>query len=604
MNTELYRPALCKTYYPRDDKVCKCKRGDNCRYSHGYAPSPAASMSSYSELLFHPCNFRTRLCEDYKNGVECRSGKYCCFAHGEDDLRKGSVIENPPQTDSISPGMPSRPRPCVVEPLPDIGLYPRQPAGGFIHANAHSSCSPITQEDSLSPLPKTDTFRSEQGYVAAHKYYGQGGYGKDWAAYAKGSLYPAGRKAELDTMAYGFHPPFVQTPPPTAHGMMPPQQPPAIKRSFSSTSQKGGSVPYRNPGIVTSKAGLQGRAAYYSNSPVGTPTSASYSGTFKTDLPPHNYAVSGYTAYEPVRPSISPSPEVFHNYPEDAYGAYNPYGSHTPVSQGGEPFEFSPAVGYLHASESRTSIDSTNYPLQGEGYNYYPQPIISHSSYYSFSEYPPGRSENTSSISGAPIRTASAASFNHFNMDPISSFDEYASFVPQDPDDLGSFDKDRQFAQEFPSHFTPTHEDDPYVFEPPFAGSGSSSRTSTYYTFSNPGVGITTHSSMYGGGAGFGRYGALGSGAGMAGDGEYAGFVSPLRRTVSQPQEDLCALSVNDSEAVYNDVGPANEVGLGGLSVFESNALSPTAEKESLSPVSNIAEWLSEDEGPQDDLHL
>ena len=63
-------------------------------------------------------------------------------------------------------------------------------------------------------------------------------------------------------------------------------------------------------------------------------------------------------------------------------------------------------------------------------------------------------------------------------------------------------------------------------------------------------------------------------------------------------------MSVNDSEAVYNNVGPANEVGLGGLSVFESNALSPTAEKESLSPVSNIAEWLSEDEGPQDDLHL
>ena len=54
-----------------------CLHGDNCQNAHNKV-----------ELLFHPENFKSKLCLSYfASRMKCDYGDYCCFAHNEGELQ-------------------------------------------------------------------------------------------------------------------------------------------------------------------------------------------------------------------------------------------------------------------------------------------------------------------------------------------------------------------------------------------------------------------------------------------------------------------------------------------------------------------------------------
>lgn len=54
----------------------RCPNGDSCIFAH-----------NPEEISYHPAKYKTRLC----NGRGCRGLAICCFAHGEDEMRKWAV---------------------------------------------------------------------------------------------------------------------------------------------------------------------------------------------------------------------------------------------------------------------------------------------------------------------------------------------------------------------------------------------------------------------------------------------------------------------------------------------------------------------------------
>ena len=59
------------------EKNLKCPKGDLCRNSHNSV-----------EQLFREEKYKSKFCSFYPNNLEsCDYGKFCCFAHSEDDIK-------------------------------------------------------------------------------------------------------------------------------------------------------------------------------------------------------------------------------------------------------------------------------------------------------------------------------------------------------------------------------------------------------------------------------------------------------------------------------------------------------------------------------------
>ena len=76
-----------------------CQRGSRCHFAHGehelrteQEPLPNSYIESVNNQRTHYlsnayCNYKTVMCNMWENGMPCKFGSNCTYAHGEDEMR-------------------------------------------------------------------------------------------------------------------------------------------------------------------------------------------------------------------------------------------------------------------------------------------------------------------------------------------------------------------------------------------------------------------------------------------------------------------------------------------------------------------------------------
>lgn len=92
-NTPNYKKVLCKYY-----ALGTCTKGGSCTYAHGEEELAGVDQCGVDvvEEVFQPLTqvrgFKTQLCKFYVEG-RCTKGEACTYAHSEDELHYGSLLD-------------------------------------------------------------------------------------------------------------------------------------------------------------------------------------------------------------------------------------------------------------------------------------------------------------------------------------------------------------------------------------------------------------------------------------------------------------------------------------------------------------------------------